>query len=356
MATKGVIHSLNNNTEHILWQALEAIPLGIAVYDGTGKIAAVNSRLGEVLGIAAPKARGRNLEQLLREKGIPLDHPFLQQLHSGEEYSGPAAPLTDCYPSYVSTHIFKGEGGEGPGGVFIFWEAGRRQALEQAVLEAERLAIMGQLSAIALHEVRNPLSAVKGFLQILRRELEDVRQLEYVEVMLEAMDRVNNLITDYLRLAKPCIPERRPCCLEELLRDLLSLYEVEIKNKGINLLFSCPADIPEVSLDREQFHEVVVNILKNAAQATPSGGEIEVGIELREEADSVSLFVRDTGPGIPEDVLSQVFEPFFTTREQGTGLGLYVCREIVINHGGEICVANNPERGCTVTVTIPCRE
>lgn len=349
------MHYLNNNTNLTLYQVLEAIPLGMAVFDRAGDIVAVNSRLAEVLGLVPVEAQGSNLEMLLREKGLPPDHPLFQ-IHSGKEYTGIAAPLTNCYPSYVSTHILKDDGGETIGGVLVLWDARRQQELEQAVLKAERLAIMGQLAAIALHEVRNPLSAIKGYLQLLRRELEDARQLGYVDVMLEALDKVNNLITDYLRLAKPGTPERQPCQLEELVSDLISLFEVEFKNKGIRFLFFCHSDIPPVNLDREQFHQVLVNILKNAVEVTPSGGEISIGIEHLQEENMVSLLIRDTGLGIPEDVLSQVFDPFFTTREDGTGLGLYVCREIVNNHGGEIRIANNPDQGCTVTITLPCSK
>lgn len=346
-------HSLNNSTDLILYQALEAIPLGIAVFDGAGKIVAVNSNLAEVWGVASHKVHGYNLERLLREKGLPPDHPLFQ-IHAGREYTGPAAALTSCHPSYVSTHYFKGDDGESQGGVFVLWNARYQQELEQAVLKAERLAIMGQLAAIALHEVRNPLSAIKGFLQLLRRELEDARQLEYVEVMLEALDRVNNLITNYLRLAKPGTPERQPCDLEKLIHELIILYKSELKNKGISFLFSCHSELPPVCLDREQFHQVLVNLLKNAVEVTSAGGEIRIGIEYLKEKDMALLFVRDTGIGISEEALPRIFDPFFTTREKGTGLGLYVCREIVMNHGGEIQIANNPDKGCTVTINVPC--
>lgn len=349
------MHYLNNNTDLTLYQVLEAIPLGMAVFDRAGDIIAVNSGVAEVLGLVPVDAQGCNLEVLLREKGLPQDHPLFQ-IHSGKEYTGTAAPLTDCYPSYVSTHILKDDGGETIGGVLVLWDARRQQELEQAVPKAERLAIMGQLAAIALHEVRNPLSAIKGYLQLLRRELEEARQLGYVDVMLEALDKVNNLITDYLRLAKPGTPKRQPCQLEEVISDLISLFEVEFKNKEIRVLFFCHSDIPPVNLDREQFDQVLVNILKNAVEVTPSGGEISIGIEHLKEENMVSLLIRDTGLGIPDDVLSQVFDPFFTTRDEGTGLGLYVCREIVNNHGGEIRIANNPDQGCTVTITLPCSK
>jgi two-component system sensor histidine kinase AtoS len=346
---------LNNSPDLILYQAFEAVPLGIAVFDLTGKVAFMNSNLAEVMGLDPHQVCGEDIKRLLQGKGIPSGHP-LYRILAGEEYKGTAAPLTDGYPSYVSTHIIKGDDGGNAGGLLLLWDARGRQELEQAVLKAERLAIMGQLAAIALHEVRNPLSALQGYLQLLEKELEEVRQLEYVEIMLGALDRVNTLITNYLRLAKPGTPERRPCDMDELVSDLISLYEVELKNRGISFLFSCDSDLPKVSLDRDQFYQVMVNVLKNAAEVTSQNGEIHVGIKYLKEKDMAVFFVRDTGAGVSEDVLPRIFDPFFTTRDKGTGLGLYVCREIVKNHGGGISVANNPDQGCTVTITIPCES
>ncbi|MGI6404961.1 MAG: two-component system sensor histidine kinase NtrB [Syntrophaceticus sp.] len=337
----------------IFYQAFEALPLGIAVFDRTGKVAFMNSNLAKVMGLDPNQVCEENIKRLLQEKGVPAEHPLFR-IFAGEEYTGTAAPLTDFYPSYVSTKILKGDDGENAGGVLLLWDATDRQELEQAVLKSERLAIIGQIAAIALHEVRNPLSAIKGYLQLLKKELEDARQLEYVKVMLRSLDRLNTLITDYLRLAKPGTPERRPCDMEELLSDILSLYKSEVKSKGIRFSFSCDPDLPPVSLDRDQFYQVVVNVLKNAIEVTPLNGEVYVGIKHLKEKDMVAFFVRDTGPGVPKDVLSRIFDPFFTTRDEGTGLGLYVCREIVNNHGGGIDVANNPGEGCTVTITFPC--
>jgi len=348
-----VTQSLNNSIDSLLYQALEAVPLGIAVFNAAGNIVTVNSSLAGVFGLAVHDIRGKDIEKLLLEKGIPSNHPLFQ-LHTGKEYTGSADPLTSYYPSYVSTHLIKGNCGEIQGGVLVLWDAKGRQELEQAVLKAERLAIMGQLAAIALHEVRNPLSAIKGFLQLLKRELMKTRQLEYVDVMLEALDRINNLITNYLRLAKPGTPERQPCDLVEMVTELVAFYQAEFQRKAIRLNSSYPSHLPAVSLDREQFWQVLVNILKNAVEATPPGKEIHIRVESLKENGAAVISVQDTGPGICEETLTRIFDPFFTTREKGTGLGLYVCREIVNNHGGEIWVSNNPDQGCTVSITVPC--
>lgn len=346
---------MNTNLELSLPQVLEAIPLGIVVFNRKGKVIALNPLFAAVVGVTGEEVRGRNILDLLRGKGVAPDHPLLQSLNEGRDYTGPVTPITSQYPSYLSTHIIKNDRGEKKGGMVILWDARRQQELEQAVLRAERLAIMGQLAATAMHEIRNPLSAVRGILQLLRRDLRGPKHQNYLEIMLDALDRVNSLLTDYLRLAKPGTPRREPCDLGKLMAEVAALAEAEISSKGIKLTSFMAPDLPLVALDREQFHQVLFNILKNAFELTPAGGEIRMGAEVDVAHGTVKLFIKDTGPGIAEGVLKQVFDPFFTTKEKGTGLGLYVCRSIIENHGGEIGIRNNPDRGCTVEITLPCK-
>ncbi len=342
---------MNIEKELTLHQVLDGIPLGIAVFDNAGNITVVNSCLAKLIGLTPQDVQGSSLKEMFLERGVSPDHPFLQCLGNGE-YTGPVTPLTSSFPSYFSTHTLKDGDGESLGGVIILWDARRQQELEQAVLKAERLAIMGQLTAITLHEVRNPLSLVRGLLQLLKRDLHGSSEQQRVEMIMESLDRINSLITNYLRLAKPGVPKRQPCYLKELIGDVVSLIEAEFGSKGVSVFSSCFPDLPRVVLDQEQFHQVLINIMKNAAEITPTGGEIWITTDYDQENELVQILVRDSGPGISEEVLPRVFDPFFTTGEKGTGLGLYICREIVNNHGGQIQITNNPDQGCTVTITL----
>lgn len=335
-----------------LSQVLETIPLGITVFDRRWKIAAVNSSFAGVLGLKSQFAKGCDLKEILLNKGVSQDHPLFDTLF-GNEYTGPASPLTDDYPSYISTHLLRSGSGEPLGGLLILWNAQREHELEQAVLKAEKLAIMGQLTAITLHEVRNPLSTLKVSLQLLQKNLEGSKHENYVERMLKALDRANELITNYLRLAKPGIPDRQLCEVDELIHDIEILYEAELNSRGIFFTHFCSSSLPLVSVDRDQLHQVLANILQNAADVTPPKGEVILTADYDQERGAVCISVRDTGPGIAESVLPHIFEPFYSSKEKGTGLGLYVCREIVHNHGGRIQVDNNPDRGCTVTIFLP---
>ena len=221
------------------------------------------------------------------------------------------------------------------------------------MIKAEKLAIMGQLTAITLHEVRNPLTTLKVSLQLLHKELKESKHEKSIKRMLESLDRANNLITNYLRLAKPGIPKRQIHKMRELIESVASFYAAEFSNRGIHFTRSYSPSLPLLSVDGDQFKQVLANILINAADATPSGGRVSLSVEYDQETESVRISVRDTGPGVAEDVLPHIFEPFYSSKEKGTGLGLYVCREIIHNHGGKIQVVNNSDRGCTVTIILP---
>lgn len=340
------------NEDLKLNQVLEAIPLGIVVFDNNWKIIVVNSSIAGILGIDPQKARDRDLKEILINKGVYDQHPLFETL-AGHEYTGPVSPLTDSYPSYISTHLLRGETGECVGGLLVLWNAKRQQELEQAVIKAEKLAIMGQLTAITLHEVRNPLTTMKMSLQLLHKDLKGSKHEKGIKWMLDSLDRAINLINNYLRLAKPGIPNRQPHKIGELIERVASFYAAEFSDRGILFSHSYAPSLPLLSVDGDQLQQVLANILINAADATPSGGSVSLRVDYDQETESVRISVRDTGQGIPEDVLPHIFEPFYSSKEKGTGLGLYVCREIIHNHGGEIEVANNPDGGCTVTIILP---
>ncbi|MGI5927856.1 MAG: two-component system sensor histidine kinase NtrB [Thermacetogeniaceae bacterium] len=343
---------MNINKDPTLNQVMEAIPLGVVVFNRSWKIVVVNSSFAGILGINPQLARDCDLKEILLGKGVNHKHPLFQTL-DGYEYTGPVSPLTDSYPSYISTHLLRGEAGECLGGLLVLWNAERQQELEQAVIKAEKLAIMGQLTAITLHEVRNPLTTMKMSLQLLHQELKGSKQEKSIKWILESLDRAINLINNYLRLAKPGIPNRQLCKIGELIERVASFYAAEFSSMGIHFTRSYSPSLPLLSVDGDQFKQVLANILINAADATPSGGRVSLSVEYDQETESVRISVRDTGPGVAEDVLPHIFEPFYSSKEKGTGLGLYVCREIIHNHGGKIQVVNNSDRGCTVTIILP---
>jgi len=336
--------------EPALADVLNGIPTGILVVDRMENIIAINTALAERLGIDAGEVKGRSCRELPCEKGEDgPNSPLLLTLKTGQEFNY----VNHTSQFSVSTRALRNARGEITGAMAVFQDTRYHQELEQAVIKAERLAILGQLCAITMHEIKNPLAAVRGYLQLFKKELKDSSRADRVDTMLAAVDRINTIITDFLRLAKPAIPQRKPCSLYDVISGAIKLMEGETERRGIRVTFFCERELPAVVLDEEQFHQVLLNVFNNACEVMPDGGEIMVKITAERDTGLFRIEVEDTGPGMAEDLCHRAFEPFFTTKENGTGLGLYISRLIVKNHGGDMKIENNPSRGCKIVIILP---
>lgn len=342
----------------VLSDVFNSFPAGIMVIDRTEKVIAINGFLAEATGITENGVRGQDFREFLNEKGIrESGNPLLVTLHKGEEFKelSPNMLLPSVCSSsfYVSTHALRNTRGEITKAMAVFWDARRQRELEQAVIKAERLAILGQLCTMAMHEIRNCLAVVRGFLQLLKNDLMGTRRASNIDTMLGTLDRAASIIGDFRRFAKPTIPQRKPCSICDLISEDIKLLEEEMLHRGIKASLSSESDLPCVFIDEEQFQQVLLNVFNNAFEAMPDGGEIKIKAIVDRDANSVQIVIEDTGLGMPEDVIARIFEPFFTTKETGTGLGLYISRAIIKNHGGELKIENNPQKGCRVILVLP---
>ncbi|MBI4591013.1 MAG: HAMP domain-containing protein [Candidatus Rokubacteria bacterium] len=237
-------------------------------------------------------------------------------------------------------------------------ETDRTLELEHQLRQAETLAVAGKLATGLAHEVGTPLNIISGRAEFLLQTLSpgDTRRPD-LEVIVAQIDRISGIIRSLLDTVRPQKPEVQPTALAPLLDRLLPLLQHGAKRRGVALAAAVPADLPPMLADPNQLQQVLINLLMNALEATPAGGRVEVraGRSIHEGRAGVAVSVRDTGPGIPPDLLPRVFDPFFTTKPpgQGTGLGLAICRDIVREHAGEIQVESRSDRGATFTVWLP---
>ncbi|GGJ11679.1 hypothetical protein GCM10010885_21190 [Alicyclobacillus cellulosilyticus] len=225
-------------------------------------------------------------------------------------------------------------------------------ALEQQVSRSHKLATLSKVAAGVAHEIRNPLTTLKGFLQILAQRLTDARmaaEIEYVRMMLNEIGRVEDMVSELLLLAKPHPVRRVPCALPQLVAELGPAIAELAAEHGVTYSFACD-DVPELPLDPALIKHMVMNLVKNAVEAMEHGGELR--IHVRNEGAWVVMDVSDTGPGIPFYQMDRIFDAFFTTKEKGTGLGLPVCQRIAGDHGGEVRVSSKGF-GTTVSVWLP---
>src|SRR5438552_3754407 len=230
----------------------------------------------------------------------------------------------------------------------------RQLRRSEIVLErANRLSSLGILAAGIAHEIRNPLVAVKTFLALLPQRLDDPEFLSnFRELSLGELRRVTDLIADLLALGKSKTAERRPVELGPTLEPVVRLMEATARKRQIEVVATFDPRVRPVWADPDQLKQITVNLLLNAIETSAPGGH--AWFEVRPApADSVVLEVRDDGPGIPADQLENIFHPFYTTKETGTGLGLALVHQMVLEHGGEISVESAPGRGSAFRVTLP---
>ena len=228
------------------------------------------------------------------------------------------------------------------------------RSLPAALEKAERLAAMGKLAAGLIHEIRNPLTSVRGVIQLLaEKKTPGDREREYLDVVLSEIDRVNEIIRNFLYLTR--LGGFRPVLtrLDGVARDILLVVESQAVLKGIKLQMDFDPGTPEVLVDTEQIKQVLLNLVQNAFQAMPYGGELSVRLYPDASGEWVVLEVADTGVGIPAEHFSRLGEAFFTTKEDGTGLGLAISYRIIEDHGGKIEVQSEEGKGTRFLVKLP---
>jgi two-component system sensor histidine kinase HydH len=230
--------------------------------------------------------------------------------------------------------------------------AQERLLLKEKLADAQRLASLGEMVAAISHEIRNPLGIISSTAELLKDKLgQSDLQDELADVVVQEANRLNGIVTDFLSFARPQAPNFMPCRVDEVLEKNLTFLRPEIDKKGFRIHKRFATHSPEIEADPGLLYQAFLNILINAMHVMPDGGDIY--IELFSRKHTLTVVFADEGPGIPDETLSRIWEPFFTTSEKGSGLGLPIVRKIVEGHGGFVEVDNGPEKGVQVTVTLP---
>ncbi|WNS73495.1 ATP-binding protein [Bacillus sp. DTU_2020_1000418_1_SI_GHA_SEK_038] len=215
----------------------------------------------------------------------------------------------------------------------------------------DKLAAVGQLAAGVAHEIRNPLTSMKGYTEFLQMEETNKERLEYFDIILDEIERVNHIVEDFMLLARPKSVELKEKNLIPILRNVLSLFEFEIRDKQIHLQFECSDDSILIECDEYRLKQVFINFVKNAIEAMPNGGRLILNTFINNEY--VNISITDSGTGITPEQLKKIGEPFFTTKEKGNGLGLMVSFQIIENHGGRVNIESEQNKGTTFTIELP---
>lgn len=238
------------------------------------------------------------------------------------------------------------------GRLFMLRNLTQVKQLQEEIRKADRMAAIGHLAAGVAHEVRNPLSSIKGYATYfgsLFAEGSDNRQA--AEVMTAEVDRLNRVISELLEMARPADIKRKKVEIGGLLESSLRLVKQEAEGAGVKISIAAATEIGSFLIDPDRLTQALINLYVNGIQAMPNGGELKVSTRL--QGQNLLLRITDTGAGLPEDGLSQIFTPYFTTKKTGTGLGLAIVQKIVEAHGGTIEVERTGAGGTTFLLTLP---
>jgi two-component system, NtrC family, sensor histidine kinase HydH len=233
----------------------------------------------------------------------------------------------------------------------------QRRAQEQLRLQelldrADHLSSIGKMVAGISHEIRNPLGIISSSAELLKKKMSGTDPVNAIpNIIVEEANRLNNIITDFLKFAKPADPKLTPCRLDDLMEKNINSLLPQIKKLNYVIDKYYEENLPEIPFDPDMLYQAFLNIMLNAMQAMPRGGTIQ--IRISSARTSILVFIEDIGQGIPEELMEKIWNPFFTTKEKGTGLGLGIVKNIIELHNGSIRIENRRKRGVRVIIELP---
>ncbi|MHC0035619.1 PAS domain S-box protein [Pseudoneobacillus sp. C159] len=228
-----------------------------------------------------------------------------------------------------------------------------RKRTEEIIHRQDKLAAVGQLAAGVAHEIRNPLTSMRGYTEFLSLDETDPQRKEFLDIILDEIERVNTIVEEFMVLAKPKAIELEEKNIIPIITNVVSLLEFEARKKNVRLHLECQDEIIQVECDENRLKQVFLNFIKNGIEAMPNGGDLIVRTSINNH--NVQISIQDTGIGISEEKLKKLGEPFFTTKKNGNGLGLMVSFKIIESHNGRVYVESELNKGTTFNIYLPAK-
>ncbi|MFH0931705.1 MAG: ATP-binding protein [Candidatus Zixiibacteriota bacterium] len=335
---------------------LEGMNNAVVAVDKDKSIIVFNPVAEELFSLKRNEVINKNYSQI-----FPEDEPLINQvLSSGKSIWDMERRLQmrskENKDLVVGTSILLDEKGKIQGAVAVIHDMTELKKYEEEAKRAERLSTLGNLAAGVAHEIRNPLNAISIAAQRLKSEFVPIKDkeeyLNFTQTILNEIKRLDQTINQFLSLAKVQKLDLVSTDMNSFLSEVISLMEIEAKEKGI-LIEKEIENIPEIRIDREEMKKATVNVILNGIQAMPAGGKMKISGKLDRSGKEIIIKIKDSGPGIPEENLSKIFQPYFTTKDKGTGLGLAIAYRIIADHKGKIEVESKVGKGTTFIIKLP---
>jgi signal transduction histidine kinase len=315
-------------------------------------------------GLTREEIIGRSCYEVTHRFGSPCSEkscpcPLKETITNLKPFSTTHVHLDkDNREHHVSISCYPLMGPEGViGAIEISKDITRDIQMQRSIMQQEKLASIGRLSAGVAHEINNPLTTILTSVMLLQEDFPAGHPAsQELELIAKEALRCRNIVTALLNFARQKSPEVKRCSINVIVAETVTLTRKQSAFKDVKLAVSLDQTVPPIRLDPHQMVQALVNLVINAIESTGPGGRIDVCIGLDPDKKNVRVQIKDTGVGIPPGLLEHVFEPFFTTKESGTGLGLAITHGIIVQNGGRIEVASQPGQGTTFTITLPIND
>ena len=336
---------------------VENVPIGLLALDNQGKIAAFNNSAESILKLSVVDVIGQEASRI-----IPPE--LMDEINHSKNHNDVIEKEIECktaegkrVPLEIAASSLKDEDDIFLGNVLLFKDLTEVRALRREVARSHRLASVGRLAAGVAHEIRNPLSSIKGFATYFKERYPDrPDDQQTADIMIHEVDRLNRVVGQLLEFAKPVSVKSKPISLQTLLNDSIKLIKDRAAEKNISIQTQNNTRVDEARIDPDRINQVLLNLYLNAIDSMENGGELKVEISTDGQHRDVIIQVSDSGGGISRENLSKIFEPYFTTKSTGTGLGLAIAHNIIEAMGGKITAESDKEMGTTFSIIIPIGE
>lgn len=330
---------------------VENMPIGLIAIDSQKQLTSFNQVAESFFGHLTETGMGKDIAQILpRALWELIEHPDIQNSIVEKEID---CPVKDgrITPLAVSATLLHDRDGDFHGYILLFKDLTEIQSLKKNLARNHRLASVGRLAAGVAHEIRNPLSSIKGFATYFKERFQDhPEDKATAEIMIQEVDRLNRVVSHLLEFSRPVSVSGKPVDMKKLIHDSLKLIEQQIREKSINVTVNPFHETGDMILDADKISQILLNLYLNALDAMESGGSLAISFGRHPWKPGVEISVADTGGGIAETDLPHIFDPYFTGKPNGTGIGLAIVYNIVEAHNGEIKVESRTGKGTTFTV------
>ena len=339
---------------------------GIIVLDIKGKVSYINKAAKKLWNLSDSYKTSPQVLELKIFKDSQRLYSSLQKLYQDRRSQfikslEPVSNKSDSFMFDVVLAPLKDENSMISGVLIIGDDVTQRNKMEQSMLQSERLAAIGRLTAQVTHEIRNPLNSMSLNTDLLKDEMENFKNYNEVSaneavLLLDAIeteiDRLTEITEQYLNLARLPGPKLESSNINNIIENLTSFLESELHKNGIQIITELFIELPDLQVDESQLRQVLMNLIRNSTEAMPKGGSLSLKTQIDNE-NRIILSVSDNGPGVEDKLVQRIFEPFFSTNSSGTGLGLFISRQIIREHGGELSYEHINEGGARFNITLP---